>query len=201
MILNDNFINYTQEVMSFVDWCDFNHLVLNVTKTKEMVIDFRKQIKSLDLIVIKENDVERIETFKYPGIVLDNKLTWKQNTDSIVKKTKPRLYCLRKLRTFNVHNTLLQLFYTSIISSTLTFGLACWGGKEQEDIGTIHEHRTLSKLKKILNDKTHPFYPIYSHKRIERSGRFRLPRTYTNRNMRSFFQPLSNILTKILIEQ
>ena len=177
MILNDNFINYTQEVISFVDWCDSNHLVLNVTKTKETVIDFRKQTKA------------------YLGIALDYKLTWKQNTDSIVKKTKPRLYCFRKLQTFNVHNTLLQLFYTSIISSTLTFGLACWGGnllkhkreklnriiktasvvigKEQEDIGTIHEHRTLMKLKKILNDKTHPFYPIYIQQRIERSGRFR----------------------------
>ena len=97
MILNDNFINYTQEVMSFVDWCDSNHLVLNVTNTKEMVIDFRKQTKVPDLIVIKENDAERVETFKYLGIVLDNKLTWKQNTDSIVKKTKPRLYCLRKM--------------------------------------------------------------------------------------------------------
>ena len=86
MILNDNFINYTQEVMSFVDWCDSNHLVLNVTKIKEMVIDFRKQTKVPDLIVIKEKDVERVETFKYLGIVLDNKLTWKQNTDSIVKK-------------------------------------------------------------------------------------------------------------------
>ena len=72
--------------MSFVDWCDSNHLVLNVTKIKEMVIDFRKQTKVPDLIVIKEKDVERVETFKYLGIVLDNKLTWKQNTDSIVKK-------------------------------------------------------------------------------------------------------------------
>ena len=175
------------------------------------------------MIVVKGNDVETVETFKYLDIVLDNKLTWKQNTDSIVKKTKPRQYCLRKLRTFNVHNTLLQLFYTSIISSTLTFGLACWGGsllkhdrdklnriiktarvvigKEQEDIGTFHEHRTLSKMKKIVNDKTHPFYPIYIQRRIERGGRFRLPRTRTNRNMRSFFfQPLSNFITKILIE-
>ena len=97
MILNDNFINYTQEVMSFVDWFDSNHLVLNVTKTKEMVIDFRKQTKAPNLNVIKENDVERVETFKYLGIVLDYKLTWKQNTDSIEKKTKPLLYCLRKL--------------------------------------------------------------------------------------------------------
>ena len=124
-----------------------------------------------------------------------------------MKKTKPLLYCLRKLRTFHVHNTLLQLFYNSIASSTLTFGLACCEGKllthdreklnsiiktasvvidkEQED--TIHEHRTLSKMKKILNDKTHPFYPIYIQQQIESSGRLRLPRPRTNRNMRSFF--------------
>ena len=73
--------------------------------------------------------------------------------------------------------------YTSIVGITLTFGLACWGvhllksdrvqltkiiktlivviGKEQEDIETVHEHRTLSKTKKILNDKTHSFYPIH----------------------------------------
>ena len=44
---------------NFVDWCDSNHLVLNVTKTKEMVIDFRKQTKVPDLIVIKENDGKR----------------------------------------------------------------------------------------------------------------------------------------------
>ena len=54
MIPNDNFINYRQEIVSFVDWCDSNHLVLNVTKTKEMVIDFRKQTKAPDLIVVKE---------------------------------------------------------------------------------------------------------------------------------------------------
>ena len=86
-----------------------------------MVIDFRKQTKVPDLTVIKEKDVERAETFKYLGIELDNKLPWKQNTDTIVKKTKPCLYCLRKLQTFNVNNIILQLFCTSIVSSTITF--------------------------------------------------------------------------------
>ena len=63
-------------------------------------------------------------------------------------------------------------------------------GKEQEDDTIISVHRTLSKTKKILNDKTHRFYPIYVQQRIERSGRFRMPRTRTNRHMR-FFSPTS----------
>ena len=86
--------------------------------------------------------------------MLDNKLTWKQNTNSIAKKKKPRLYCLRKLRTFNVHNTLLQLFYTSIISSTLTFGLACWGGNllkhNREKLNRIIKTASVVIGKKIL---------------------------------------------------
>ena len=40
--------------MSFVDWCDSNHLILNVTKTKEIVADFLKQNKLPDFSVIKE---------------------------------------------------------------------------------------------------------------------------------------------------
>ena len=36
-----------------------------------------------------KKDVERAEIFKYVGAVFDNKLTWKQNTDSI------HLYCLQ----------------------------------------------------------------------------------------------------------
>ena len=35
---------------------------------------------------------------------------------------------LRKLRSFNVSTGLLQMFYTSTVSSVLTFGSLCWGG-------------------------------------------------------------------------
>ena len=106
-----------------------------------MVVDFSKQTKVSDLIVIKEKDVERVDTFIYLGVVPGNKLMRKKSTDSIVKKIKQCLCCLRKLRTFNVNNTLLQLFYTSILSSTLTYGLACWGGnllkQDREKINRI----------------------------------------------------------------
>ena len=41
--------------------------------------------------------------------------------DSLVKKSKRRLYSFKKMWTFNIHNTSLQLFYTSVVSSTLNF--------------------------------------------------------------------------------
>ena len=58
-----------------------------------MVIDFRKQENDPEAIFILEKEVERVETFKYLGVVLHNKLTGKNNTDVIVSKNKTRMYC------------------------------------------------------------------------------------------------------------
>ena len=44
LIKNKNEISYRSEVSKFVQWCNTNYLQLNVNKTKEMVIDFRKRI-------------------------------------------------------------------------------------------------------------------------------------------------------------
>ena len=35
-------MQYTKQIKNFVDWCDKNDLYLNVSKMKEMCIDFRK---------------------------------------------------------------------------------------------------------------------------------------------------------------
>ena len=43
--------------------------------TKEKVIDFREQENDPEAIIIKEKEVERVETFKYLNVVLDNELT------------------------------------------------------------------------------------------------------------------------------
>ena len=79
------------------------------------------------MFITKDKEVERVDTFKYLDVTLDNKLTLRQNTGAMVKKTKLRIYYLRKLRSFNVNRNLLQLFYSSIVSSTMTFSLVCWG--------------------------------------------------------------------------
>ena len=39
-----------------------------------------------------------------------------------------RLHCLRKLRSFDVREEMLQMFYAATVSSAFTFEMPCWGG-------------------------------------------------------------------------
>ena len=61
--------------------------------------------------------------------------SWKQNTNAVLKRANTRL---RKLRSCNVRQELLQMFYSSVLSSVLTFGLLSWGGNiSRRDVETL----------------------------------------------------------------
>ena len=72
-ISNDEDVLYHKKIENFVNWCDKNYLYLNVSKTKEMCIDFRKNKKCPKQVYIKGEAVERVETYKYLGVVFDSK--------------------------------------------------------------------------------------------------------------------------------
>ena len=58
--------------------------------------------------------MERVETYKYLGVVFDSKLNWKENINPVLKKVNMRLYCLRKLRSFGVNSSMLVTFYNAV---------------------------------------------------------------------------------------
>lgn len=54
---------YRDLVKDFVGWCQRNNLQLNTTKTKEVVLDFRRAPPSLQPIEINGLAVERVSTY------------------------------------------------------------------------------------------------------------------------------------------
>ena len=72
-ISNDKDALYHKQIENFVNWCDKNYLYLNVSKTKEMCADFRKNKRCPKPVYIKGEAVERVETYKYLGMVFDSK--------------------------------------------------------------------------------------------------------------------------------
>jgi hypothetical protein len=67
-------------------WCQDNNLSLNVIKTKDLIVDYRKRRAKQGPINIDGAEVELVESFKFLGVHITNKLPWSKHTKTVVKK-------------------------------------------------------------------------------------------------------------------
>ncbi len=103
LISNNDEIAYLDEVERLTSWCQDNCLSLNVSKTKELIVDFRKrQQRPYTPLMISGTPVERVSSFKYLCVNISEDLTWTVHIQTQVKKARQRLYHLRQLRKFRV---------------------------------------------------------------------------------------------------
>jgi hypothetical protein len=98
-------------------WCQDNNLSLNVIKTKEMIVDYRKRRTEHAPILIDGPVVEQVESFKFLGVHI-NKLEWSKHTKTVVKRAQQSLFPLRKLKRFGMDPQILKRFYNCHIEST-----------------------------------------------------------------------------------
>ena len=56
---------YREEVRDLAVWCQVNNLSLNVIKTKELIMDYRKRRSEHTPIHIDRAVVEQVESFKF----------------------------------------------------------------------------------------------------------------------------------------
>ena len=117
--------DYVSTVRRFTEWCDEHNLYMNVSKTKELIFDFRKKSEGLEPLFLHGKEVQQVGEYKYLGTTITNTLDWTENCNALTKKGNQRLYFLRKLNNLNIDRTILVLFYQSLIQSLLTFNLVC----------------------------------------------------------------------------
>ncbi len=129
LINNDDEAAYLDEVERLPSWCQVNCLSLNVSKTKELIVDFRKrQQRPYTPLMISGTPVERVSSFKYLGVNISEDLTWTTHIQTQVKKARQRLYHLRQLRKFRVSPAILKTLYSGAIESVLTQCISVWYG-------------------------------------------------------------------------
>jgi hypothetical protein len=197
---------YSDQVLQFSHWCKENYLDLNVKKTKELVVDFRKNPPLIPDLYIDGTKVERVQEYKYLGTVIDNKLNFNANTQAVHKKCQSRLFCLQKLRALKVNQDVLSSFYRCFLESALTFGFVCWYaglsvknknvldrvvnvsgrviGERQQSLSVLYERRVVKKAGVIVRDRAHV---LAQHYELLPSGRrYRVPKVSTIRSRNSF---------------
>jgi hypothetical protein len=88
LIINNDETVYREEVRALGEWCQENNLPLNVNKTKELIVDIRKQQREHAPIHIDWITVEMVESLKFLGLHMTENLKWSTHTDSVVKKAQ-----------------------------------------------------------------------------------------------------------------
>ena len=79
-------------------WCRENSLFLNISKPKDVIIDFRRKKTDILPLYINGVSVERVVDFRFLAVHLEEDLTWGVNTSELLKKAHQRLHFLRALK-------------------------------------------------------------------------------------------------------
>ncbi len=200
-------MHYREEVAQLAEWCGANNLSLNVEKTKEVVMDFRRNPIDHPPLTIDTSTVERVSSTKFLGVHITEDLTWTTNTKSISKKAQQRLHFLRRLKRASLPPPILTTFYRGTIESVLTSCITVWYGNccaadrktLQRTVNTaakiigaplpsildIFLTRCSSKAKSIVEDPTHPSHSLFQL--LPSGRRYRSIRARSARLLNSFF--------------
>ena len=204
---NANESVYREEVQRLVGWCKNNNLVLNISKTKEMIIDFRKKKTPIHPLVIDGTEVLQADSVTFLGSTISKDLSWCNNTIGIIKKAQKRMYFLRHLKRFGLSQAILTRFYRAVIESVLSFSITVWFGRASQDeinqiesvvkyaskliglnmpsIRSLYLSRSLRKSKRIVQDEYHPANHLFEL--LPSGKRYRSIKTKTTRFNNSFY--------------
>ena len=91
-------------------------------------MDYRKRRTEHAPILIDGAVVEQVESFKFLGVHINNKLEWSNHTKTAVKRARQSLFSLRKLKRFGMGPQILKRFYSCNIESILTGCITAWHG-------------------------------------------------------------------------
>ncbi|XP_051521146.1 sialidase-4 isoform X1 [Myxocyprinus asiaticus] len=214
LITDNDETAYREVVHTLTCWCQEHNLSLNVSKTKEVVVDFRRKDREHSPITINGAPVERVSSFKFLSVHITEELTWSVHTEAVVKKAHQHLFFLRWLRKFGMNHHILTRFYTCTVESILTGCISAWYsnstthnckalqrvvrtirhiiGGELPSLQDIYTRRCVKKVWRVIRDSSHPSHGLLSL--LPSGRRYRSIRTCTTGLHDSFFPQAIRLL-------
>jgi hypothetical protein len=206
LITDNDETAYTEEVRDLAGWCQNNNISINVTKTKEMIVDYRKRRTEHAPILIDVAVVEQVESFKFLGVQITNKLEWSKHTKTVTTKPFP----LRKLKDLA---WVLRSSKGCNIESILTGCITAWYGNcsasdhkalervlhtaqyitgaKLPAIQDIYTRRCQRKALKIVKDHTPVIDSLLPH-----GKRYRRAKSRTKMLLNSFYHQAIRLLKR-----
>ena len=146
--LQDTLVN---DLSSIANWLKTNHLQMNVTKTKLLLLARRSRIQELDKVKLSVNDVEveRRDDVKFLGVVIDGELNWEKHVAAVRKKCFGGLATLRRLRN-TLPVSLKSGLFNALIRPHLDYCSVVWQECSKVQQGKIEQIQNYS-MRQILS--------------------------------------------------
>lgn len=167
-----------------VKWAHDNGIIINVSKTKCMLISSPYNRQKEPIIIIKGHTydclhrnsynnkhckcqhLEQVKSYKYLGLTIDSNFVWSAHVEQICKKLRSVLGKLYHLR-FMINRGLLHILYHALAEASIDYGLSSYGLTFPVHINKIKalQIRLLkilvnNKLKKSCNKEYDKLYKI-----------------------------------------
>ena len=126
LITNNEQTAYREEVRDLAVWCQDNNLSLNVIKTKELIVDYRKLSAEHIPILIDRAVMELVGGFKFLGVHITKELSWSTHINTVVNRARQRFFPLKRLTRFGMGPQILKESYSCTIESLLPGYITAW---------------------------------------------------------------------------
>lgn len=117
-------------------WLQDNLLSLNIGKTKFMTFTNSRSRTPVLTVIAHSNcaqgscdctELEQVQSIKYLGVVIDEKLNWKQHINVLTGRVRKLIYIFKNLREVADRRLIINV-YNSLCRSILTYCNTAWGG-------------------------------------------------------------------------
>ena len=118
-------------------WLDANTLSLNTNKTNYVI--FHSPVAALPAnatVNIGNRFISRVKYIRFPGLLLDENLSWKYHLSQLSKKLSGTCGILLKIRNY-LSTDILRCIYNSLFMSFLHYGIVIWGQTFSSYIETL----------------------------------------------------------------
>ena len=115
--------NAVQEISS---WLIENKLMLNHSKTQFLQFLTHNLTKSDIMITHNGHVISETEQFKFLGVHIDSKLSWKAHVQDLVPKLNSAIFTIRTISEISDFSTR-KVVYFAYFHSLMTYGIVFWG--------------------------------------------------------------------------
>lgn len=121
-------------------WVENHFMKINIDKTKFIYFTGRARhdyfLQNNITLFLNNTRIERVEYFDYLGLIIDEKLSFKQHINNIRSRIISTTFAIKRIRPFITLHTAKQIYFCRI-HSLLIYLNSCWNAANLSDIESI----------------------------------------------------------------